>query len=80
MLKRLVIQFLCAAPLSNRFQYFPYLLDITVKHEYDPSFMFTHEDDFENISANYAKFNTHEVPGGLKVCLTTEFGRTRPVG
>ncbi|KAK5065229.1 hypothetical protein LTR84_001067 [Exophiala bonariae] len=59
-------------------KYFPYLLDITVNNEYDPSFMFTHEDNFESISENYAKFNTHEVPGGLKVCLITEFGRTHP--
>lgn len=42
--------------------------------------MFTHEDDFENISDDYAKFNTHEIPGGLKVCLVTEFGRTHPTG
>lgn len=66
--------------LTEFFQYFPYLLDITVKNEYDPSFMFTHEDDFENISDDYAKFNTHEIPGGLKVCLVTEFGRTHPTG
>jgi len=57
-------------------KYFPYLLDIVVKGEYDPSFMFTYEDDFENISKDYALFNEHKIPGGLKVCLVTEFGRT----
>jgi threonine dehydrogenase-like Zn-dependent dehydrogenase len=59
------------------FQYFPYLLDITKNGEYDPSFMFTYEDDFENIATDYAKFNSHEIPGGLKVCLTTAFGRSQ---
>lgn len=58
------------------FQYFPYLLDITKRGEYDPSFMFTYEDDFENIVMDYAKFNNHELPGGLKVCLATAFGRS----
>ncbi|PVH71754.1 S-glutathione dehydrogenase [Cadophora sp. DSE1049] len=57
-------------------KYFPYLLDITKRGEYDPSFMFTYEDEFENIVADYAKFNKHELPGGLKVCLTTAFGRS----
>ncbi|KAE9377498.1 S-glutathione dehydrogenase [Stipitochalara longipes BDJ] len=57
-------------------KYFPYLLDITKKGEYDPSFMFTYEDDFENIVTDYAKFNKHELPGGLKVCLATAFGRS----
>ena len=57
------------------FQYFPYLLDITRRGEYDPSFMFTYEDYFENIAKDYAKFNSHELPGGLKVCLITAFGR-----
>jgi len=58
-------------------KYFPYLLDITKDGKYDPSFMFTYEDDFENIAANYAKFNNHEIPGGLKVCLATAFGRSQ---
>ncbi|PMD29498.1 S-glutathione dehydrogenase [Hyaloscypha variabilis F] len=57
-------------------KYFPYLLEITARGEYDPSFMFTYEDDFENIASDYAKFNSHEIPGGLKVCLVTAFGRT----
>ncbi|THY24103.1 alcohol dehydrogenase GroES-like domain-containing protein [Aureobasidium pullulans] len=57
-------------------QYFPYLLDIVVSGEYDPSFVMTHTDDFENVSKNYASFNDHKIPGGLKVCLVTEFGRS----
>merc|ERR1711939_331645 len=51
--------------------------DIIKDGKYDPSFMFTCEDDFENIAADYAKFNNHEIPGGLKVCLTTAFGRSQ---
>ena len=39
--------------------------------------MFTYEDKFENIAADYAKFNNHEIPGGLKVCLVTAFGRSQ---
>ncbi|KAL2031092.1 hypothetical protein VTO58DRAFT_106443 [Aureobasidium pullulans] len=57
-------------------KYFPYLLDIVVSGEYDPSFVMTHTDDFENVSKNYASFNDHKIPGGLKVCLVTEFGRS----
>lgn len=57
-------------------KYFPYLLDLVVKGEYDPSFMFTHTDKFENISESYDAFFNHKVPGGLKVCLATAFGRT----
>ncbi|KAH8807440.1 chaperonin 10-like protein [Xylogone sp. PMI_703] len=57
-------------------KYIDYLLDLTIKGEYDPSFMFTSEDDFENISEDYAQFDKHEIPGGLKVCLVTEFGRS----
>lgn len=33
-------------------------------------------DDFENIGADYAKFHEHTLPGGLKVCLQTAFGRS----
>lgn len=32
-------------------------------------------DQFENISEDYRKFSRHGIPGGLKVCLVTEFGR-----
>ncbi|KAI5194557.1 alcohol dehydrogenase GroES-like domain-containing protein [Aureobasidium subglaciale] len=57
-------------------KYFPYLLDIVVSGEYDPLFVMTHTDKFENISEAYAKFNDHQIPGGLEVCLSTEFGRS----
>jgi hypothetical protein len=33
-------------------------------------------DKFESISESYALFNEHKIPGGLKVCLATEFGRS----
>lgn len=33
-------------------------------------------DEFENISEDYEKFSEHRIPGGLKVCLVTEFGRS----
>ncbi|KAH7025655.1 S-glutathione dehydrogenase [Microdochium trichocladiopsis] len=56
-------------------KYLPYLLDLVVQGKYDPAFMFTHEDKFENIPEMYAAFNDHKVPGGLKVCLVTAFGR-----
>ncbi|PVH94803.1 S-glutathione dehydrogenase [Periconia macrospinosa] len=58
-------------------KYFPELLNMVVEGKYDPSFMFTHEDDFENISKNYDAFFHHKVPGGLKVCLATAFGRSQ---
>jgi hypothetical protein len=32
-------------------------------------------DDFENIVEDYRRFSRHEIPGGLKVCLVTEYGR-----
>ncbi|TIA50972.1 alcohol dehydrogenase GroES-like domain-containing protein [Aureobasidium pullulans] len=63
-------------PIADDMQYFPYLLDIVVSGEYDPSFVMTHTDDFENVSENYASFNDHKIPGSLKVCLVTEFGRS----
>lgn len=37
----------------------------------------TWTDDFENVSDCYAKFHEHKIPGGLKVLLTTEFGRQK---
>ncbi|KAJ6101975.1 chaperonin 10-like protein [Penicillium sp. IBT 16267x] len=58
-------------------RYFPYLLDIVVQGKYDPSFMFTHEDKLENIAQMYDAFFNHKVPGGLKVCLSTAFGRAQ---
>jgi hypothetical protein len=35
----------------------------------------TFADEFENIVEDYRKFSQHQIPGGLKVCLVTEFGR-----
>jgi hypothetical protein len=32
-------------------------------------------DEFENIVEDYRRFSRHEIPGGLKVCLVTEYGR-----
>jgi len=58
-------------------KYFPYLLDIVIEGKYDPSFMFTHEDKLENISVAYDAFFNHTVPGGLKVLLSTAFGRAQ---
>ncbi|KAI5372530.1 hypothetical protein J4E82_008726, partial [Alternaria postmessia] len=58
-------------------KYFPLLLDFVVKGQYDPSFVFTHKDKLENISEAYDKFFNHEVPGGLKVCISTPFGRSQ---
>lgn len=34
-------------------------------------------DEFENISEGYRLFAQHQIPGGLKVCLTTEYGRQK---
>jgi len=39
--------------------------------------MFTYEDEFENIADDYRKFSQHQIPGSLKVCLVTEFGRSQ---
>ncbi|KAL1873156.1 hypothetical protein Daus18300_003975 [Diaporthe australafricana] len=58
-------------------RYHPFLLDLVVQGKYDPSWMFTYEDEFENVSECYAKFHEHKIPGGLKVLLTTEFGRQK---
>ncbi|KAJ5832587.1 chaperonin 10-like protein [Penicillium riverlandense] len=57
-------------------KYHPFLLDLVVQGKYDPSWMFTYEDDFENIADDYRKFSRHEIPGGLKVCLVTAYGRS----
>ncbi|KAL2214983.1 putative formaldehyde dehydrogenase [Thermoascus aurantiacus ATCC 26904] len=56
-------------------KYHPFLLDLVIQGKYDPSWMFTYEDEFENISEDYRRFSRHGIPGGLKVCLVTEFGR-----
>jgi threonine dehydrogenase-like Zn-dependent dehydrogenase len=56
-------------------RYQPFLLDLVVQGRLDPSWLFTYEDEFENISEHYHRFARHEMPGGLKVCLVTAFGR-----
>ncbi|BDD55423.1 hypothetical protein MPDQ_005885 [Monascus purpureus] len=56
-------------------KYYPFLLDLVVQGKYDPSWAFTAEDEFENIAEDYRKASRHEIAGGLKVCLVTEFGR-----
>ncbi|KAJ6087770.1 Branched-chain amino acid aminotransferase II [Penicillium canescens] len=48
-------------------KYYPFLLDLVVQGKLDPSWMFTYEDEFENIAEEYHKFARHEVPGGLKM-------------
>jgi len=58
-------------------KYFPYLLDIVVEGKYDPAFVFSHKDNFENISEAYELFNNHQIPGGMKVNLVTAFGRSQ---
>ncbi|MCJ1251007.1 hypothetical protein MMC30_008238 [Trapelia coarctata] len=59
-------------------KYYPYLLDIVKEGKYDSSFMFTLEGKrLREHFRGYAKFNEHRVPGGLKVCLVTEFGRSQ---
>ncbi|KAJ5584747.1 Branched-chain amino acid aminotransferase II [Penicillium hispanicum] len=61
---------------SDRTQYHPFLLDLVIQGKIDPSWMFTYEDEFENIADQYRRFAQHETPGGLKVCLVTAFGRS----
>ncbi|KAG9604178.1 alcohol dehydrogenase GroES-like domain-containing protein, partial [Aureobasidium melanogenum] len=56
-------------------KYYPFLLNLVLEKKLDPSFIFTMEDDFENISQHYADFFAHREPGGLKVNLITEYGR-----
>jgi threonine dehydrogenase-like Zn-dependent dehydrogenase len=56
-------------------QYFPFLMDLAVQGKIDTSWMFTYVDEFENIAEMYKKFSLHEIPGKLKVCLVTAYGR-----
>ncbi|KAE8548343.1 hypothetical protein TMatcc_010848 [Talaromyces marneffei ATCC 18224] len=58
-------------------KYYPHLLNLVIEGKYDPSWMFTYDDEFENISEDYRLFARHQIPGGLKVCLTTEYGRQK---
>ncbi|KAJ5104204.1 Formaldehyde dehydrogenase [Penicillium argentinense] len=61
---------------TDKLQYHPFLLNLVIDGKLDPSWMFTYEDEFENIADHYQRFAKHEVPGGLKVCLVTSFGRS----
>lgn len=58
-------------------QYQPFLLDLVISGRLDPAWMFTYEDQFENIADHYRRFAEHEEPGGLKVVLVTAFGRSQ---
>ncbi|KAJ5213956.1 hypothetical protein N7449_001125 [Penicillium cf. viridicatum] len=58
-------------------KYYPFLMDMVVQGTLDTSWMFTYVDEFENIADMYEKFSHHEVPGRLKVCLVTAFGRSQ---
>ena len=51
-------------------------MDLVVQGKLDPSWLFTYEDEFEKIADLYQKSSQHEIPGGLKVCLVTAFGRS----
>ncbi|KAJ5372981.1 hypothetical protein N7517_004987 [Penicillium concentricum] len=63
--------------VAYQMQYYPFLMDLVVQGTLDPSWMFTYIDEFENIAEMYQKFSQHEVPGRLKVCLVTAFGRSQ---
>jgi len=56
-------------------KYYPFLLDLVKDGKYDPSFVFTHVDDFENISKEYDMQFKQTVPGGLKSIMVTPYGR-----
>ncbi|EFQ29666.1 alcohol dehydrogenase GroES-like domain-containing protein [Colletotrichum graminicola] len=58
-------------------KYYPFLLNMVIDGKYDPSWMFTHEAKLEDIDKWYGFFDRHTVPGGLKVLLTTAFGRSQ---
>lgn len=56
-------------------KYYPYLLDLVKDGKYDPSFVFTHVNDFENIPQEYDSQFNQKVPGGLKSIMVTPYGR-----
>ncbi|EKV09786.1 Formaldehyde dehydrogenase, putative [Penicillium digitatum] len=58
-------------------KYYPFLMDLVVQGKLDSAWMFTYVDEFENIAEMYQKFSQHEIPGRLKVCLVTAFGRSQ---
>ncbi|KAK8061944.1 Formaldehyde dehydrogenase [Apiospora phragmitis] len=66
---------LMAQQPANSSEYYPYLLNLVKEGKYDPSFVFTYTDDFENAPQEYEKQFNHEVPGGLKSIMVTPYGR-----
>ncbi|KPI45643.1 Zinc-type alcohol dehydrogenase-like protein [Cyphellophora attinorum] len=56
-------------------KYYPYLLDLVKEGKYDPSFVFTNVDDFENIPQEFDMQFHQKVPGGLKSIMVTPYGR-----
>ncbi|KAK8130341.1 NAD-dependent aldehyde dehydrogenase [Apiospora kogelbergensis] len=56
-------------------KYYPFLLNLVKEGKYDPSFVFTHTDDFENCPQEYERQFNHEVPGGMKSIMVTPYGR-----
>ncbi|CAI4219648.1 unnamed protein product [Parascedosporium putredinis] len=63
------------ALMEKGITYIQKLLELVLTGKYDPSWMFTAEDRLENVGECYDKFFSHEIPGGLKVVLKTEYGR-----
>ncbi|KAI2734477.1 hypothetical protein DTO013E5_9152 [Penicillium roqueforti] len=56
-------------------KYYPFLLDLVKEGKYDPSFVFTNVDDFENIPQEYDMQFHQTVPQGLKSIMVTPYGR-----
>ncbi|OTA26415.1 hypothetical protein BTJ68_10596 [Hortaea werneckii EXF-2000] len=56
-------------------QYFPFLMDLVKQGKYDPSFVFTKVDNFENIPQEYDMQFHQKVDGGLKSIMVTPYGR-----
>ncbi|KAI7359386.1 alcohol dehydrogenase GroES-like domain-containing protein [Hortaea werneckii] len=56
-------------------QYFPFLMDLVKQGKYDPSFVFTKVDNFENIPQEYDMQFHQTVDGGLKSIMVTPYGR-----
>ncbi|KAL8822480.1 MAG: hypothetical protein Q9191_006786 [Dirinaria sp. TL-2023a] len=55
-------------------KYYPFLLDLVKEGKYDPSFVFTNVDDFENIPQEYDMQFHQTVPQGLKSIMVTSYG------
>ncbi|KAI7353935.1 alcohol dehydrogenase GroES-like domain-containing protein [Hortaea werneckii] len=56
-------------------QYFPFLMDLVKQGKYDPSFVFTKVDNFENIPQEYDMQFHQKVDGGSKSIMVTPYGR-----